>query len=58
MMEFWPATIAVCGFFIVACGAFCLKDKYYRDNYYKTNTHYHYQQSLNDSSYSYSPQHV
>jgi hypothetical protein len=57
-MEFWPATIAVCGIFIVACGAFCLKDKYYRDNYYKTNTHYHYQQSLNDSSYSYSPQHV
>jgi hypothetical protein len=51
-MEFLPATIAVCGFFIVACGAFCLKDKYYRDNYYETRPRYHYQQPLNDSSYT------
>ena len=59
MTEFLAAIISVCGFFIVACGAFCLKDKYYRDSYYKyreTTPHYHYQQSLNDSSYS--PQHV
>ena len=56
MIEFLPAMISVCGLFIVACGAFCLKDKYYRD-YYETKPHYyHYQQSLNDSSYS--PQHI
>ena len=51
MIEFITVILSICGFFIVACGAFCLKDRYYRD-YYETKPYYHYQQSLNDSSYS------
>jgi len=51
MMEIVSASIAISVFFIVACGSFYLKDKYYRENYYETKPHYHYQQSLNDSNY-------
>jgi hypothetical protein len=51
MIELVSTTIAISVFFIVVCGGYCLKEKYYRDNYYNTKPYYHYQQPLNDSNY-------
>ena len=51
MIEIVSASIAISVFFIIACGSFYLKDKYYRDNYYNTKPYYHYQQPLYDSGY-------
>ncbi len=52
MIDLVSTTIGISVFFIVLCGGYCLKEKYYMDNYYKTNPPYHhYQQPLNDSNY-------
>jgi hypothetical protein len=50
MIEIVSVTISISVFFIIACGSFFLKEKYYRDNYYETKPHHHYQ-PLNDSGY-------
>jgi hypothetical protein len=50
MIEVVSTSIGLSIFFIIACGSYCLKEKYYRDNYYETKPHHHYQ-TLNDSGY-------
>jgi hypothetical protein len=50
MIEFVSTTIIICGFFVIVCGVYYLKDKYYRDNYYETRApHYTSYKPLNDS---------
>lgn len=49
MIDVVSTSIAISVFFILVCGSACLKDKYYRDNYYKIRPSHHYYRPLNDS---------
>lgn len=52
MIEVVSTTVAISAFFLLICGIYCLKDKYYRDNYYETRPSYTSYKPLNDNSFS------
>lgn len=52
MIEIVSTTVIICVFFLVACGSYYFKDKYYRDNFYDKRPSYTSYKPLNDNSFS------